>query len=729
MCEEGKRFKGLRVVGNADYFNNKLLEYEAIVNKILPKRCIALCLYDKNRVDSGFLFKIVQMHPTIISKDCNPYSHTDDAGGDPKGKVSEGIIKELEETKEKLKSVEVKYREIFDNTMDVVVITNLKGEFIEINSTFEEILGYRRDEVIGKSFKKVVAEEYIDFLVESYKKAFKEKKNIRGIEFEVQTKKGKKIFFEGNISLLKDKDKIVAFLGIFRDITDRKKMVESLKEREEMFRSIAEKSLVGVYLIQDGVFKYVNPRFAELWGYEVDEIVGRSPLEFIHPADKETVKQNIEMRIKGDVDAIRYTLKMIRKDGEVRINEVYGSRVIYKGRPAVIGTLIDITEEMRTKKKLEEYMRFYQNAQDMFFILDTKGRFVDVNPKYAELLGYSKEEIVGHTARRLMDLNELDMVKENFNKVLRGEHVRYKAKAISKDGKKYIMEVVLWPVYEKGKIVGAEGILRDVTELVRLNKLLNAINNINKHIVREKDKIGLINEVTEELGRLEYFTCWIGVKHGDELITTSPILKTLNIKNLKNNITCLRKAMTSGEFVLREGDDEDCKECEFYEKHLGLKRYAFPLYTDGSMIGGLVVYSENELPTDELELLQTLAKDLAFAIKSIEIEQEKIEAIKQIEKNIENYAILIDHIRNPLAIISGIAETKLEDGENIEEVKEIILKAVSRIEDVIKRLDEGCLESEEIRSFIMGEVKDQGDSKKSKLMKEIVSKESKRSKD
>ncbi|WP_456468237.1 PAS domain S-box protein [Archaeoglobus sp.] len=108
-----------------------------------------------------------------------------------------------------------------------------------------------------------------------------------------------------------------------------------------MFRVMAEKSLVGVYLIQDGKFQYVNPKMAELWGYEANELIGKSPLEFIHPDDRETVEKNIKLRIKGEIESVNYKLRVVRKDGEIRVNEVYGSRTIFRGKPAIIGTLID----------------------------------------------------------------------------------------------------------------------------------------------------------------------------------------------------------------------------------------------------------------------------------------------------------------------------------------------------------------------------------------------------
>jgi PAS domain S-box-containing protein len=616
------------------------------------------------------------------------------------------IVRDVSDRKrfeEKLKESERKYRKLWEDAGDILFIIDLNGNFLEANRTARELFGYSASEVKRLKVSDVVDEEYLPLVYSEIEKIAELERGLSKIELLCRTKDGRKIWIESRARPIIERGRVKAIQGIARDITERKKLEQELRESENLFKKLAEKSLVGIYLIQDGVFKYVNPKFAELWGYDIDELIGRSPLEFVHPDDREKVRINIERRIKGEIDSVNYKLRMMRKDGEVRYNEVYGSRTTYQGKPAVIGTLIDITEEEKLVRKLGEYERFYKNAQDLFFILDGSGRFLDVNPKYAEMLGYKREELLGHTARKLIDPDELEKIRENFRRVMSGKAVRFKAKAIAKDGRIYFMDVSEWPVFKDHKVVGAEGILRDITEFVRLNRLLNAINSINKLIVHEKDEVKLIKKASNQLTALGYFSCLIGVRKGERLVTTSEILRYLDLKDYgsdgKENANCTLKALNDGKVIFREGENLDCSRCEFYERHKELKRYAIPMLIDGEAKGVIVLYSETRLPDDEIELLKTLANDLAYAIKSIRVEEEKFKTLEQIEKNIENYAILVDQIRNPLAVISGIAEIKLQ-GYELEEVRNIILDSVKKIEDVIVRLDRGWLESEAIRNFL-----------------------------
>ncbi|RLI75576.1 hypothetical protein DRO97_02985, partial [Archaeoglobales archaeon] len=373
-------------------------------------------------------------------------------------------ITQRKELEEKLKL----YKEIFDNSNDGIAMIDLNGYYIEQNSAHRELLGYSDDELRGKTPAIHMGEEQFSKIYEELSK--------RGLyrgEILCYKKDGTPIYVELSAFPVKDsKGNIVCYVGIKRDITEKKKLENQLKESEEMFRTLAEKSLVGIYLIQDGVFKYVNPKLAEDFGYEVDEIVGKDVLFFIHPEDRELVDRNLRLRIEGKVESIRYKPKVVRKDGQIRIFEVLGSRMMYKGKPAVFGTAIDITEQESYRKKLEEYKRFYENAQDLFFILDKKGRILDVNPKFAEMLGYEIDELLGHTSRRIVHPDDLERLKDFFNEVLKGVTKRDEFRFITKEGKTLWLEILEWPVFENNEVVKVEGVTRDITEKKKLEKEL-----------------------------------------------------------------------------------------------------------------------------------------------------------------------------------------------------------------------------------------------------------------
>ncbi|WCK52564.1 PAS domain S-box protein [Aneurinibacillus sp. Ricciae_BoGa-3] len=140
---------------------------------------------------------------------------------------------------------------------------------------------------------------------------------------------------------------------IGRDITGRKQIEEALIEAEAKYRNLVERALVGVYIYQENTYQYVNPRYAEIFGYTVDELLKLSPLDLLQNGEKKQWIENFHKRISGDNNSLHYQIKGLKKDGSIIECEVHGTVTIYKGKPAIVGTLLDITE----RKKTEEILR------------------------------------------------------------------------------------------------------------------------------------------------------------------------------------------------------------------------------------------------------------------------------------------------------------------------------------------------------------------------------------
>ena len=116
-------------------------------------------------------------------------------------------------------------------------------------------------------------------------------------------------------------------LGMFLLLLGNYRLVRSLvPQLSERYSSLVEKALVGVYLIQDGTLKFVNERIAEIFGYERDELFGKSILEFVAPESHATVIENIRKRVDENDNALNYTFIGKKKDGTKIHVEVYGSR-------------------------------------------------------------------------------------------------------------------------------------------------------------------------------------------------------------------------------------------------------------------------------------------------------------------------------------------------------------------------------------------------------------------
>jgi len=123
----------------------------------------------------------------------------------------------------------------------------------------------------------------------------------------------------------------------------RRRAADSLRESEAMFRSLVENSLVGVYIIQNGRLVYFNPRFAAIFGYSREELENVELKDTIAPASRELVMENIRKRLDKEVESIHYRFRGLKADGTEFDVEVYGTVTDYGGRPAIIGTLLEVS--------------------------------------------------------------------------------------------------------------------------------------------------------------------------------------------------------------------------------------------------------------------------------------------------------------------------------------------------------------------------------------------------
>lgn len=140
-----------------------------------------------------------------------------------------------------------------------------------------------------------------------------------------------------------------AALSLLEDATAARLKAEEaagkLRQSEERFRALVEQSLAGIYIIQEGYFRYVNPGFAAIFGYaSPEDLIGKVPIgELISPEDSARVAENIRRRVEGEIDDIHYSFRGARHDGRAIDVEVHGRMFEYEGKPAVIGMILDVT--------------------------------------------------------------------------------------------------------------------------------------------------------------------------------------------------------------------------------------------------------------------------------------------------------------------------------------------------------------------------------------------------
>jgi two-component system cell cycle sensor histidine kinase/response regulator CckA len=151
-----------------------------------------------------------------------------------------------------------------------------------------------------------------------------------------------------------------------RKIAEHKLAKEALKESENKFKNIAEQALVGIFMQQDGFFEYVNPKFAEIFGYTVEECVGRLAFQkLVHPDDLPLVEDEVKKRLSGQDPVGHYQFRGVTKKNELVNIELYGTTTFYNNKSASVGTLLDITERKRAEEERLMLTEQVRQAQKM----------------------------------------------------------------------------------------------------------------------------------------------------------------------------------------------------------------------------------------------------------------------------------------------------------------------------------------------------------------------------
>jgi PAS domain S-box-containing protein len=256
-----------------------------------------------------------------------------------------------------LRESEQKYHGIYENLQDVYIESNLEGTILEVSPQIEVLSRgqYAQGDVLGKSTDMFHADPARR---EAFFLALREHGTVKDFETTFTNRDGSPVVCSISAIIQSDADETRSRVcATVRDISERKKAEEQLRAAEEQFRGLVEQSIAGIYIAQDGKLRYLNPRYAEIFGYgSAEEMIGRDILSLVTEKDRGTVAEQMRRRTEGEVESVSYEHTAVRMDGSTIDVGVHGSRATYRGRPAIIGLIQDISEKKRAEEKIRQYV-------------------------------------------------------------------------------------------------------------------------------------------------------------------------------------------------------------------------------------------------------------------------------------------------------------------------------------------------------------------------------------
>ncbi len=273
------------------------------------------------------------------------------------------------------------------------------------------------------------------------------------------------------------------------------------KRVDETYRVVVEQSLQGLIIIQEFRIVFANTAFAEISGYTVEELLSLSPDQvraLIHPEDQPLVWGRFRDRMEGKLVPPRYEYRGIRKDGTVRWLEMVASRIEYRGKSAIHGAIADITRRKHAEKALreseEQYRNLFEQSRDAIYITTREGKFLEVNQAFLDLFGYTREEI-NHLKAQETYANPDDRSEFQHDIEQKGSVRDFTVSLCKKDGAE--MQCLLTATLRRaddGRILGYQGIIRDITEHKQAEEALQASETEKRAILDAMSDIVLFHD-------------------------------------------------------------------------------------------------------------------------------------------------------------------------------------------------------------------------------------------
>jgi len=459
---------------------------------IVLKEDLANALQQVDRIRSGD-FDMINYELRIKSKSGAVKTLSYDAGIDKVKKLIYCIGRDITEISFKRKLLEqneMRLQFFFDNVLDGMGIV-FEGKFQLINKALVNILGYENDtEIIGK--------DYIHFI----DPAFHEKVDKIVSSNSSQLYTSRIIRKDGTLRDIEVTGKTIQFqnqeLRIFvaRDLEERKKNQDKIEESEARFETIFKNSSLGIMLLDfDGNFVDANISILDRLGYSQNEIKKMNILDIIYEEERDVALEHWKLLISGTVNKIYIEKRFIKKDNKTTwVRVTLNIMKISAFENIVFGLVEDLDSQKKSEKALieseEKFRAVYESSSMGILISKNPGVIYDLNPAFAEMMGYSEQELKGKNLLDITHASDYQKTKKWLEKIFTREIQTYitEKKYVRKDGTSFWAKAVVSTMNDITNEIVTVAIIENIEKkkktedaLEQKNKELTQINQELEH--------------------------------------------------------------------------------------------------------------------------------------------------------------------------------------------------------------------------------------------------------
>lgn len=403
-------------------------------------------------------------------------------------KISRNIL-EQKRTEEALRDSNEQYRLLAESAQDFIFIIDRTMIVRYINDFGAQAFRRSPPQLMGTALAELFPPSLFAEFRSSIELTFATSRPVfKEAKVDFQERKG--VWLETKLTpILDDNGSSRTVLGISRDISERKKSEEELRQSENKFRTLAETISAGIAIIKNGRFCYANQYLLDTTGYALDELKDIDYLDIIHPDFRELIKNRQERRLRGEALDSQLEFKILFKNGKESWVHQRGGIIDFEGEPATLVTVWDVTEEKSIKNALaaekERLDVTLTSIGEGVISTDIHGNVVTINKAAETLTGYSREEAVSlslDSVCRVVD-ETTGMPYECFFQKIIDTHgvINFKKHCLlrSKVGSDYQVELSIAPVIShEDDVIGMVLVFSNVTEKLKLESELFKIRKL-----------------------------------------------------------------------------------------------------------------------------------------------------------------------------------------------------------------------------------------------------------
>ncbi len=264
-------------------------------------------------------------------------------------------ITKRKKAEEIVRESELKYRTVVENAREYIWQLDTKGNFVFVNRHAEEMSDCKSIDLKGKNFSPAIHPDDLEHVQALFLDTLNG--NINEYETRIVDDKGNEdVLLVQTIPLYEDGE-ITGTLSFGRNITERRKMEEALRESEDKYRTLVEQSHDCIYIYKGNRFLFVNDRVCEFTGYSKEELYDLDFLQLIHPDDRSGIEEYERNRSIGKNIPSVYQTRIISKDGQIRFMELSARIITYQGEYAILGMGRDISVQLKLDEERQKVQR------------------------------------------------------------------------------------------------------------------------------------------------------------------------------------------------------------------------------------------------------------------------------------------------------------------------------------------------------------------------------------